>query len=173
MVEAGRFREDLFFRLNVFPIAVPPLRDRPSDIPALVQFFIERKAGELKIGDTPQLAPGAIENLMDYGWPGNVRELENVIERAMILHRGELLRFDELGRRREQAAQLLAETPEDAVVELDRVVANHIEKVLRMTDGKIHGPGGAGELLGVNPNTLRTRMRKLGIRFGKRQSDRA
>jgi transcriptional regulator with GAF, ATPase, and Fis domain len=172
MVEAGRFREDLFFRLNVFPIAVPPLRERTSDIPALVQHFVERKAGELKLGNTPQLAPGAIENLMSYGWPGNVRELENVIERAMILHRAEPLQFDDLGNRRQQSVRPAADTAEHAVVELDRVVANHIEKVLQMTDGKIHGPGGAGELLGVNPNTLRTRMRKLGIRFGKRRSDR-
>ena len=97
MVRTGRFREDLWFRLNVFPIAVPPLRDRPSDIPALVQHFIERKAGELKIGETPRLAPGAIDDLMAYDWPGNVRELENLVERAMILHRGEPLRFDDLG----------------------------------------------------------------------------
>ena len=89
MVRAGRFREDLWFRLNVFPIEVPPLRDRKGDMPALLQHFIERKAGELKIGETPQLAPGAIDRLMAYDWPGNVRELENLVERAMILrHRG-------------------------------------------------------------------------------------
>ena len=107
MVRAGRFREDLWFRLNVFPIEVPPLRDRKGDIPALVQHFIERKAGELKIGETPQLAPGAIDRLMAYDWPGNVRELENLVERAMILrHRGEPLRFDELaGRAADRARQ--------------------------------------------------------------------
>jgi len=82
MVKAGRFREDLWFRLNVFPIEVPPLRDRSSDIPALVQHLIERKAGELKIAETPQLAPGAIDDLMAYAWPGNVRELDGQCARA-------------------------------------------------------------------------------------------
>ena len=91
MVQAGRFREDLYFRLNVFPITVPPLRDRTTDIPALVQHLIERKARELKLGHTPQLAAGAIDNLMAYDWPGNVRELENVIERSMIIHHAEKL----------------------------------------------------------------------------------
>lgn len=86
-----------FFRLNVFPIDVPPLRERVSDIPALVQYFIARKAKDLKIGDPPLLAEGAIDTLMAYDWPGNVRELENVIERTMILHRDGRLRFDDLG----------------------------------------------------------------------------
>ena len=97
MVKNKQFREDLWFRLNVFPILVPPLRDRTNDIPALVRHLIERKAKELKLSDTPDLAPGGIETLMAYDWPGNVRELENVIERALILHRGASLHFDELG----------------------------------------------------------------------------
>jgi len=170
MVETGRFREDLWFRINVFPIAIPPLRDRPSDIPALVQHFIERKTRELKIGETPRLAAGAIDDLMAYDWPGNVRELENLIERAMILSHGEPLRFDDIGtepsRHRRQAAPGGFEDPLD----LDTVTKHHIERVLVLTSGKIHGPGGAGELLGVNPNTLRYKMRKLGIPFGKRAS---
>jgi transcriptional regulator with GAF, ATPase, and Fis domain len=176
MVETGRFREDLWFRLNVFPIRVPPLRHRRADIPALVQHFIERKSGELKVGETPRLAPGAMEVLMAYDWPGNVRELENVVERAMILHRGDPLRFDDLG------ASLSASPAVDAtgaskdpgpdVLELDAVTASHIRRVLRLTGGKIHGAGGAGELLGVNPNTLRYRMKKLGIPFkANRRSD--
>jgi len=165
MVKAGRFREDLWFRLNVFPIVVPPLRDRSSDIPALVQHLIERKARE--IGETPQLAPGAIDDLMAYAWPGNVRELENVVERAMILHQGEPLRFDDLGASLPRtAATDTAGTDEDPL-DLDAVTARHIRHVLGMTGGKIHGPGGAGELLGMNPNTLRYRMKKLGIPFRK------
>ncbi len=167
MVRAGRFREDLWFRLNVFPIAVPPLRARKTDIPALVQHFIERKAGELKIGETPRLAPGAIDLLLAYDWPGNVRELENLLERAMILHRGEPLRFDDLGTSARGKVAAPAPAPEEQALELDAVVARHIRRVLGMTGGKIHGPGGAGELLGVNPNTLRYRMRKLGIPFRK------
>ncbi len=166
MVRAGRFREDLIFRLNVFPIAVPPLRERKSDVPALVQHFLERKAGELKIGVTPKLAPGAIDALLAYDWPGNVRELENLIERAMILHRGEPLRFDDLGASPPPAAAA-APVPGEPPLELDAVVARHIRNVLATTGGKIHGPGGAGELLGVNPNTLRYKMRKLGIPFRK------
>jgi transcriptional regulator with GAF, ATPase, and Fis domain len=87
MVKNRKFREDLWFRSNVFPILVPPLRHRSSDIPSLVKHFIDRKAKELKISATTTLAHGAIDSLMAYDWPGNVRELENVIERAMILHR--------------------------------------------------------------------------------------
>lgn len=166
-VQSGTFREDLYFRLNVFPITVPPLRERSSDIPALVQHFIERKVRELKIADTPHLAAGAIENLMGYDWPGNVRELENVVERAMILHRGEPLRFDDLGTSLSPLAAQTSPETEAETLGLDTIVARHIRRVLDKTGGKIHGPGGAGELLGVNPNTLRYKMRKLGIPFRK------
>jgi transcriptional regulator with GAF, ATPase, and Fis domain len=173
LVEAGRFREDLWFRLNVFPIQVPPLRERRSDIPALVQHFIVRKAEELKVGETPRLAPGSMEMLMTYAWPGNVRELENVVERAMILHRGEPLRFDDLGASFSEGPELDAagafEGPGPDALELDVIIANHIQRVLQMTGGKIHGPGGAGEVLGINPNTLRYRMKKLGIPFRKQE----
>jgi transcriptional regulator with GAF, ATPase, and Fis domain len=169
LVRNGRFREDLWFRLNVFPIALPPLRDRPADIPALVHHFVERKAGELKLGETPQIAPGALQRLTAYHWPGNVRELENVIERAMILHRGEPLRFDGLG---SAGRSVPSDEPSIAGgdgLRLDGVVSSHIRRVLDLAGGKIHGPGGAGELLGVNPNTLRSKMRRLGIPFGKRR----
>jgi transcriptional regulator with GAF, ATPase, and Fis domain len=172
MVRAGRFREDLWFRLNVFPIVVPPLRDRGGDIPALVQHFIERKAGELKIGETPQLAPGAIDDLMAYDWPGNVREIENLVERAMILHRGEPLRFDDLGTSHPRIATGPSPASDDEPLDLDTLISRHIRRVLGMTGGKIHGPGGAGELLGMNPNTVRFRMRKLGIPFRKQLSSR-
>jgi transcriptional regulator with GAF, ATPase, and Fis domain len=167
MVQAGRFREDLWFRLNVFPIVVPPLRDRSSDIPALVQHLIERKARELKIGDTPELAPGAIDDLIAYDWPGNVRELENLVERAMILHHGEPLRFDDLGASPPGRATAAPPATDEEPLDLDTVVARHIRRVLGLSGGKIHGPGGAGELLGVNPNTLRYKMKKLGIPFRK------
>jgi transcriptional regulator with GAF, ATPase, and Fis domain len=167
MVRVERFREDLWFRINVFPITVPPLRDRPNDIPALVEHFINRKARELKFRKAPRLLPGAIDHLMGYRWPGNVRELENLVERAMILHRGEPLRFDELG------VALAGRDPSGTAraserrLDLDSMIADHIRRVLAISDGKIHGPGGAGELLGMNPNTLRSKMRKLGIPFKK------
>jgi transcriptional regulator with GAF, ATPase, and Fis domain len=166
-VRHGRFREDLWFRLNVFPIVIPPLRERPSDIPALVEHFLDRKARELNLGKTPRLAPGAIEALMSYRWPGNVRELENVLERALILHRDQPLRFDDLGRSIAGRSDDGAPDGDPGVLELDRVIAEHIKRVLGMTGGKIHGPGGAGELLDVNPSTLRYRMEKLGIPFKK------
>ena len=167
MIEDGRFREDLFFRLSVFPIVVPPLRERTSDIPALVQFFVERKAGELKVGDTPRLAPGAIDTLMSYSWPGNVRELENVVERAMILHQGEPLRFDDLSTSLSALANVDSSGTDEQLLHLDTVTAAHIKRGLAKTGGKIHGPGGAGELLGVNANTLRYKMKKLGVSFGR------
>jgi transcriptional regulator with GAF, ATPase, and Fis domain len=170
MVRTGRFREDLWFRLDVFPIEVPPLRERKSDIPALVQHFIERKAGELKIGLTPRLAPGAIDDLVAYDWPGNVRELENLMERAMILHQGEQLTFEGLASSKQFGAGVAL--PDEKPLGLDEVVARHIRRVLGLTGGKIHGPGGAGELLGVNPNTLRNRMKKLGIPFRKERGPR-
>lgn len=169
MVQAGRFREDLWFRLNVFPITVPPLRDRRSDIPALLQHFVERKARELKIGIMPRIAPGAIDNLMAYDWPGNVRELENLIERAMILHRDGPLRFDGIGAGMPKPHTSAPTAPGEDTLTLDEITAQHIRRVLAKTGGKIHGPNGAGELLGINPNTLRYKMKKLGIPFRKRK----
>ncbi len=167
MVQDGTFREDLWFRLNVFPVLIPPLRLRIEDIPALTQHFIERKTRELKCRTIPVLAPRAIETLMAYHWPGNVRELENVIERAMILHRGNPLRFDDLGLSPTYPVKTQSGAPQDGALELDALVKRHIQRVLRQTNGKIHGPGGAGEVLGVNPDTLRYRMTKMGIPFGK------
>ncbi len=167
MVKTGTFREDLWFRLNVFPIPIPPLKERSEDIPALVQHFVERKAHELKLGHTPVLAPGEIEKLITYTWPGNVRELENLIERAMILCRGEPLRF-ELRTADKLPGRISSTTPdEEALMSLDDVIERHIRRALERTDGQIHGEKGAGRLLGINPNTLRHRMRKLGILFNK------
>jgi len=168
-VRAGHFREDLWFRLNVFPVAIPPLRERAGDIPALVHHFLERKARQLKLGHTPVLADGAIDSLLRYDWPGNVRELENIVERALIVCRDAPLRFDlghspDLDRTREPT---IPAQPEGHLLSLDEMIIRHIRQALKLAHGKIHGPGGAGELLGVNPNTLRTRMRKLGIPFGR------
>ncbi len=172
MVTAGTFREDLWFRLNVFPLPIPPLRERAGDIPALVQHFLERKARELKLGHTPTLADGAIEALTSYAWPGNVRELENLVERAMIICRGEALRFD-IGGTHSPAAGSPGPASTDQggeLLSLDEVIRGHISHALERSGGKVHGDGGAGELLGINPNTLRARMRKLNIPFGKKAS---
>ena len=169
MVKERMFREDLWFRLNVFPLLIPPLHLRTEDIPALVQHFIERKTKELKLKNTPNLAHGAIESLMAYNWPGNVRELENVIERAMILHRSGPLRFDDLDLSPDEPVNTRTHAPINETLELDALVKRHIKHVLKRTGGKIHGPGGAGEVLAVNPDTLRYRMKKLGIPFRKKK----
>lgn len=166
MVNAGKFREDLWFRLNVFPIIIPPLRQRKEDIPALIDYFIGRKAKELKIKDSNTFSPREIDELMAYHWPGNVRELENVVERALIQSRVtnkntlscDCVTFQQLPRAAQKSSDHRVKT-----VKLNELIAFHIQKTLRETDGKIGGPGGVSELLGVNPSTLRTKMKKLGI----------
>jgi transcriptional regulator with PAS, ATPase and Fis domain len=170
MIVSGRFREDLWFRLNVFPITIPPLRQRREDIPALVHHFIDRKSIEIKLTERPVLAPGAIDRLIAYDWPGNVRELENMIERALIQHRGGVLSFETL---LPLAVSGGREVVEDAgrnraLRSLDEMTAQHIRRALKAAGGKINGPGGAGQILGLHPNTLRKRMNKLGIPFGRR-----
>jgi transcriptional regulator with GAF, ATPase, and Fis domain len=167
MVEAKHFRQDLYFRLNVFPINIPPLRNRKEDIPELVDYFIERKSRELKLRIKPKLMPGAVDRLMNYHWPGNVRELENVIERELILHRNSPLAFESF---EEFMISDIEHSNKDKTEEtfiLNDVISRHIRHVLRLTEGKIHGPDGAAELLGVNPSTLRNRMNKLWIPYGR------
>jgi transcriptional regulator with GAF, ATPase, and Fis domain len=169
MVKARQFREDLWFRLNVFPIRVPPLRERKEDIPALVHHFIERKSRELKLPLPPPLARGVIDRLIAYHWPGNVRELENVIERALILSRGEPLAFDDLAGGKLEGRSSVPAGQEEQTLKLDEVTSQHIRRVLEMTKGKVHGKGGAAEMLGINPSTLRNRMNQLGIPYGRRR----
>ncbi len=171
MVRENRFREDLWFRLNVFPIKIPPLRERKEDIPALINHFIANKSRELRLLTPPDLAPGAIDRLLNYAWPGNVRELENVVERAMILDRTGPLRFDHLigGSGGHVAPGLRSQ--EDGPLGLDDLMGSHIEQVLQRTRGKIHGPGGAAELLGINPSTLRNKMDRLGIVYGRKKRE--
>ncbi len=168
MVNDGRFRADLWFRLNVFPITIPPLRKRKDDIPALVSYFIEEKTKELGLPFNPSISPGEMGRLMVYSWPGNVRELENVVERALILRKGHPLTFDGIvwTDTNEELVEIKPEHQES--LRLDLVTAKHIRHVLSMVRGKVTGPGGAAEILGVNPGTLRHRMKKLGISYGKR-----
>ena len=167
MVKEKLFREDLWFRLNVFPIIIPPLRERKEDIPALVRFFVKQKQKELGIVTPPIIAPGALEKLMKYSWPGNVRELENLIESELIRNRqNSSITFDTI-----YCYENLGLSNEDEILEilnLDDIISRHIIKILELSKGKIHGAGGAAELLGINPNTLRSRMRKLGISFKNR-----
>jgi transcriptional regulator with GAF, ATPase, and Fis domain len=164
MVKLNEFREDLWFRLHVFPIQIPPLRERQSDIPALLQHFILLKSRELKLPAIPKLAPGAIDPLMDYQWPGNVRELENVVERALILNPNGPLNFENMCLERvEKTTNEVTDVEE--TFNLDENVSKLIHRVLKKTNGRVHGPGGAADILGINPSTLRNRMRKLGINY--------
>lgn len=166
MVKKNEFREDLWFRLNVFPIPLPPLRERNADIPALVHYLLERKLREMGLAALPTLAPGAIDQLKAYPWPGNVRELDNVVERAIILSRGKPLDFS--GLVGSASKPYVAGFQQDTQgMDLNEVNAGHIRRALAMADGRVNGPGGAAEILNINPSTLRHRMRKLGIKYGR------
>ncbi|MEW6584216.1 MAG: sigma 54-interacting transcriptional regulator [Nitrospirota bacterium] len=152
----GRFRKDLYYRLNVLPITVPPLRQRRDDIPLLVEYFVKKlnkKYGK-HISSVPQ---DVINSLQSYLWPGNVRELENVIERAVITSCDSSLKI------REKIEATLPFHQEAASRSLEVTERAHILKVLQETGWKIEGPKGAALILGINPSTLRTRMKKLGI----------
>jgi transcriptional regulator with GAF, ATPase, and Fis domain len=152
-VNEGRFREDLYYRLNVFPIHVPPLRERMDDIPNLVWKFVKEFSD--KMGKRIESIPKrTMDALMDYYWPGNVRELKNVIERAMILTQDNTLRV-ELPK-----TETLKNVKTMTMRESEKT---HILQVLQMTGWKVRGKGGAAEVLGLKPSTLESRMSKLGI----------
>ncbi len=147
MTKNNSFRKDLWFRLNVFPIVLPPLRERRSDIPALLQHFLLQKARELNLPSIPELEPGSIDTLMEYSWPGNVRELENVVERALILNREEKQTPVSFERLRQTGKRQTVQEKDDAEIlhTLDEAISRHIRRVLARTNGKIHGRGGAAE----------------------------
>jgi formate hydrogenlyase transcriptional activator len=157
-VKSGSFRSDLFYRLNVFPIEVPPLRERKSDIPLLVNFFITKFAKKLS-KQVQSISKETMERLMNYPWPGNIRELQNVIERAVVLAQGSTIQIDEslLGLSVGSQTQGSVETLED-------IERGHIIRVLEQTNWVIDGKRGAASILDINPNTLRSRMQKLGIK---------
>lgn len=152
-VEQGRFREDLFYRLNAFPIRVPALRERSGDVALLVRHFMDLSAAKLDRSFT-DIAPAALAALERYSWPGNVRELQNVIDRAIILCSGPLLEIDDA---LEGARHLVTGT-------LEEVERAYIAQVLEDTNWVIEGENGAAKRLGINPSTLRGRVRKLGIK---------
>jgi transcriptional regulator with GAF, ATPase, and Fis domain len=155
-VRKGRFREDLWYRLNIFPITMPPLRGHLDDIPLLVNFYIQKITRRL--GKTIDIIPASAMNaLQNYHWPGNVRELENVLERAVINSSGPKLRLvDELKKPRKDLS-----TRQKT---LEAVERDHIVKVLEQSHWKVGGKNSAAEILGLNRSTLRARMRKLNIR---------
>ncbi|HEU5239690.1 MAG TPA: sigma 54-interacting transcriptional regulator, partial [Pyrinomonadaceae bacterium] len=154
-IEKGTFREDLWYRLNVFPITVPPLRQRKDDIPPLTEYFASKSAK--KFGKKIESVSAAtMHSLQEHSWPGNVRELENVIERAVIHSQGNVLHLSER-----------FETPPEPVApdtkSLEQMEREYIMRILESTGGRIEGPNGAAKILGLNPSTLRTRIGKLGI----------
>jgi formate hydrogenlyase transcriptional activator len=153
-VKEGNFREDLFYRLNVFPIQVPPLRQRKEDIPMLAYAFFQELL--IKMGKViEEISPKGMQQLQNYPWPGNVRELRNVIERAMILTKGRVLQVE---------IPRSSVSPQTQSLELGDVEKNHIVDVLSMTDWKVRGNNGAAELLHLKPSTLESKMQKLGIK---------
>lgn len=162
--ESGRFRADLYYRLAVFPIEVPPLRRRLDDLPALASYFLRESARRL--GAPPRaLSAADLESLRSYDWPGNIRELQNVVERASIAARSGVLRFSvpTTGTRRPQAEPV----PERVVMtyqQIETLERENLVEALRRTNWKISGPGGAAELLGVKPTTLASRIKAMGIR---------
>ena len=167
MVSNGVFREDLFFRLQVFPISIPSVSARKGDIPMLVQYFIKKKTKEMGLRKQFTLTPDAMEQMVAYEWPGNVREIENAVERALILALGENLSFEDFLM---PHIKLPIYNPGISIREdlmLDDLIAIHIKRTLDKVNGRIEGKGGAADLLGINPGTLRHKMRRLGIPFGK------
>ena len=161
LIAAGQFRSDLYYRLSVFPVMVPALRDRAEDIPLLVHFFLARFAKRMG-KNVDIVSPETMQALCRYSWPGNVRELEHVIERAVILSPGPELRISQA----EFESATIAEAPEVAAKSsstLEEIEREHILSMLKETKGRIGGSGGAAERLGMNRTTLNSRMQKLGI----------
>jgi formate hydrogenlyase transcriptional activator len=156
MVAVGDFREDLFYRLNVFPLNSPPLRKRIDDIPMLVKHFLQKYSA--KTGKMIQTIPkSAMDTLQSYHWPGNVRELENIIERALVISQGTKL---ELG---DWFSRLESEDNQKYILSMQDLERKHILKVLDLTSWRVSGKGGAAEILDLKPTTLEARMKKMGI----------
>lgn len=154
-------------RLNVFPITLPPLRQRREDIPALVNHLVEKKSKDLKTYPPPAVSLEEVERLKTYDWPGNIRELENLVERELIRMRGKgrvgRLTFEHLEVQERSKASSLEPEREGDLLTLDEAMSRQIRQALQRCNGKVSGPGGAAQLLEINPNTLRSRMRKLGL----------
>ena len=165
-VQAGRFRQDLYYRLGVFPLEIPPLRERREDIPPLAIHFAGQASRRMR-RSVPRITPSTLNQLSRHDWPGNVRELQNAVERAVILSTDGDLRFDVASRAAEPATDIGPAPAEAGSVltreELRRRERESIVTALRRTGGKVFGPGGAAEMLGTKPTTLASRIRALGI----------
>jgi formate hydrogenlyase transcriptional activator len=156
IVKNGTFRSDLFYRLHVFPLNVPALRERKDDIPLLVNFFLSKFSKKLG-KDVRGVSQKSVEGLARYDWPGNVRELQNIVERAVVLARGPIVQVDD--------SMMHVDASETSALDtLENTERNHILRALNETHWVVHGKKGAAEILGLNPSTLRSRMEKLGIK---------
>jgi transcriptional regulator with GAF, ATPase, and Fis domain len=166
MVERQAFREDLYYRLSVFPIVIPPLRDRPNDIRAFAEYFAERAANRFGLRPIP-VADDDVQRLAAYQWPGNVREMAAVMDRAVLIGQGRALNVAAALGEGSFPPSSAPARPADArparIAPLDVVIRQHIESALEATHGRVEGPHGAARLLKINPHTLRARMRKLRI----------
>jgi formate hydrogenlyase transcriptional activator len=180
LVHEGKFRADLFYRLNVVPLRVPALRERVTDLPLLVTFFVQKCAKKLGKHIT-SVSEEVMERLIKYSWPGNIRELQNLIERAVILSPGEALVITDglrasptvtsrLATAKSGPVEIAPPTAPDNNGSLDDVERRHIESVLNQTNWMIEGERGAAKILDMNPSTLRSRMQKLGIKRPARAS---
>jgi transcriptional regulator with GAF, ATPase, and Fis domain len=161
-VTDSRFRPDLYYRLNVFPIRVPALRERPEDIPLLVRHFLaqfQRKLAKPLRGVTPE----GLQRLMEYPWPGNIRELQNVLERACVLARSPVVEVTAALGGTDRPVPDAIPVVDERILTLDEHEQQQIRRALEEAGGRIHGPGGAASLLGINASTLRSRMEKHGM----------
>jgi transcriptional regulator with GAF, ATPase, and Fis domain len=163
MIEAGSFRQDLWFRLNVFPVTIPPLRARKEDIPALTRHFLLRGAARMGLKRPPKVGQQVMGRLLAASWPGNVRELQNVVERGLILCQTPELRIADLGMDLAEPSAAPSWEDDEVLQTLDDAMASHILRALVQTDGRVEGAGGAADLLAVKPSTLVSRMKRLGI----------
>src|SRR5688572_11344525 len=169
MVETQAFREDLYYRLSVFPIVIPPLRDRPADIRAFAEYFAELAASRFGLRAVP-VSDEDVRVLTEYRWPGNVREMAAVMDRAVLIGQGQSLSVAAaLGQGPPTPAPVVARASSHisagAIEPLDVMIRRHIESALDATHGRVEGPHGAARLLRINPHTLRARMRKLKINW--------
>ena len=161
-IQNGTFRDDLYYRLNVFPITIPPLRNRDEDLPDLIGYFIRRTAKKYN-KKFEQVSKANMQRLLTYRWPGNIRELKNVIERAVIVSEGKTLTFDWwLQDHSAQSLQQASEPPSNQT--LEQIERDHILAIIEKCHWRINGEHGAAEVLAMHPNTLRSKMKKLGIK---------
>ena len=155
-IKQNKFRADLYYRLNVVPILVLPLRERKSDIPLLVNYFITQYSKKLG-KNIRRISVKSHDKLLRYNWPGNIRELQNVLERNIVLSKGSTLHIED------QFIDNIELQDNLNLMRLENIERNHIVKILEKTNWKVHGEQGAASILDINPSTLRARMRKLGV----------